>query len=325
MFNKKIIITGATGFIGSHLSELLVKKGYKVTAFDRYNSQYDLGNLKNSKYLNEIEFIFGDIRDYDSVYKSMKGKNTILHLAALVGIPYSYYSPLAYIKTNIEGTYNVLESAKNLGTNQIVITSTSETYGSAQTVPIKESHRLLGQSPYAATKISADQLSISYWRSFKTPVRIIRPFNAYGPRQSTRAVIPSIITQALNNQNIQLGNIETTRDYTYVSDLCNAYLEILKIKNFYGEPINVGTKKELKIKDIAKLIIKMINPKLKIITEKKRLRPVLSEVERLMCDNSLILKKTNWKPKVNFNQGLKDTITWIKKNKELINSKKYRV
>ena len=192
----------------------------------------------------------------------------------------------------------MLEAAKNLKIDQIVITSTSETYGTAQTVPIKENHRLLGQSPYSASKISADQIAISYWRSFGTPVKIIRPFNTYGPRQTLRAVIPSIISQALNGKIIKLGNVETTRDYTYVTDLCNAFLEILKIKKFYGEPINVGTKKEYKIKDIAKLIINKINPKIKIIIDEKRLRPKLSEVERLKCDNSLIQKKTKWKPKV---------------------------
>ena len=313
MFNKKIIITGATGFIGSHLTELFVKKGYKVTAFDRYNPEYNLGYLKNSKYKKDIEFIFGDIRDYDSVYRSLKGKSTILHLAALIGIPYSYYSPLAYIKTNIEGTYNVLQAAKNFNIEQLVVTSTSETYGSAQKVPIKENHRLLGQSPYAATKIAADQLAVSYWKSFNTPIKIIRPFNTFGPRQSSRAVIPTIILQALNNKNIKLGNVETTRDYTYVTDLCNAYVEILKIKNLFGIPINVGSNKEHKIKDIAKIIIKKINPNLKIEVEKSRFRPKLSEVDRLRCDNSLIIKKTHWKPKINFIEGLNDTIQWIKK------------
>ena len=269
--------------------------------------------------------MFGDIRDYDSVYKAMKNSDIVIHLAALIDIPYSYFSPLAYIKTNIEGTYNVLEAAKNLKIDQIVITSTSETYGTAQTVPIKENHRLLGQSPYSASKISADQIAISYWRSFGTPVKIIRPFNTYGPRQSLRAVIPSIISQALNGKIIKLGNVETTRDYTYVTDLCNAFLEILKIKNFYGEPINVGTKKEHKIKDIAKLIINKINPKIKIIIDEKRLRPKLSEVERLKCDNSLIQKKTKWKPKINFNEGLAKTIEWMKKNKEEIYSNIYRI
>ena len=278
MNNKKILITGGTGFIGSHLTELCVKRGYKVYAFDRYNPEYNLNCLKNSKYKKDINFIFGDIRDYDSVFKASKGKDIILHLAALVGIPYSYYSPLAYLKTNVEGTYNILEASKNLNTDQIIVTSTSETYGSAQKVPIKENHRLIGQSPYSASKISADQIAISYWRSFKLPVKIIRPFNTFGPRQSNRAVIPTIINQALKNKNISLGNVKTTRDYTYVTDICEAYLEIIKSKKIFGEPINVGSNNEFKIENIAKKIIKKINPNLKIKIDKKRLRPNDSEV-----------------------------------------------
>ena len=325
MMNKKILVTGAAGFIGSHLVELLVKKGFNVTAFDRYNTTYNLGCLSKSQYKKDINFVFGDIRDYDSVYKASKGKDLIFHLAALVGIPYSYYSPLAYIKTNIEGTYNVLEAAKTLSTEEIVITSTSETYGSALEVPIKENHRLIGQSPYSASKISADQLSISYWKSYKLPVKIIRPFNTFGPRQSSRAVIPTIIYQALNNKNIKLGSVKTTRDYTYVTDVCNAYLHLLKVKNIYGEPINVGSNNEFKIIDIAKKIIKQVNPKLKVVIEKKRIRPLQSEVQRLRCNNKLILKKSSWKPKVTFDMGLKKTIDWIRSNRNLENSNIYRI
>ena len=316
MNNKKILITGGTGFIGSHLTELCVKRGYKVYAFDRYNPEYNLNCLKNSKYKKDINFIFGDIRDYDSVFKASKGKDIILHLAALVGIPYSYYSPLAYLKTNVEGTYNILEASKNLNTDQIIVTSTSETYGSAQKVPIKENHRLIGQSPYSASKISADQIAISYWRSFKLPVKIIRPFNTFGPRQSNRAVIPTIINQALKNKNISLGNIKTTRDYTYVTDICEAYLEIIKSKKIFGEPINVGSNNEFKIENIAKKIIKKINPNLKIKIDKKRVRPNDSEVDRLKCDNRLITRKTNWKPRIKFEEGLEKTIKWIRNNQK---------
>ena len=316
MNNKKILITGGTGFIGSHLTELCVKRGYKVYAFDRYNPEYNLNCLKNSKYKKDINFIFGDIRDYDSVFKASKGKDIILHLAALVGIPYSYYSPLAYLKTNVEGTYNILEASKNLNTDQIIVTSTSETYGSAQKVPIKENHRLIGQSPYSASKISADQIAISYWRSFKLPVKIIRPFNTFGPRQSNRAVIPTIINQALKNKNISLGNVKTTRDYTYVTDICEAYLEIIKSKKIFGEPINVGSNNEFKIENIAKKIIKKINPNLKIKIDKKRLRPNDSEVDRLKCDNRLITRKTNWKPRIKFEEGLEKTIKWIRNNQK---------
>ena len=230
MLNKKILITGAAGFIGSHLTEYFIKRGYKVVAFDRYNPNNSFGWLDKSPYKKKVECILGDIRDYDSVFKAMKNCDSVIHLAALIGIPYSYISPLAYIKTNVEGTYNILEASKNLNTDQIIVTSTSETYGSAQKVPIKENHRLIGQSPYSASKISADQIAISYWRSFKLPVKIIRPFNTFGPRQSNRAVIPTIINQALKNKNISLGNVKTTRDYTYVTDICEAYLEIIKSK-----------------------------------------------------------------------------------------------
>ncbi len=326
MSKKKILITGATGFIGSHLTELCVKKGFKVFAFDRYNPQYNLNCLNNSKYKKDINFIFGDIRDYDSVYKASKGMDIILHLAALIGIPYSYYSPMAYVKTNIEGTYNILEATKNLNIKQLVVTSTSETYGTAQKVPISENHRLIGQSPYSASKISADQLAISYWTSFQLPVKIIRPFNTYGPRQSNRAVIPTIINQALKNKNISLGNIKTTRDYTYVSDISEAYLEIIKTKNIFGQPINVGSNNEFKIEQIARKVIKKINPNLKIIIDKKRIRPEKSEVDRLKCDNRLITKKTNWKPKIKFDEGLEKTIKWIRNNQKYFhNINDYRV
>ena len=326
MSKKKILITGATGFIGSHLTELCVKKGFKVSAFDRYNPQYNLNCLNNSKYKKDINFIFGDIRDYDSVYKASKGMDIILHLAALIGIPYSYYSPMAYVKTNIEGTYNILEATKNLNIKQLIVTSTSETYGTAQKVPISENHRLIGQSPYSASKISADQLAISYWTSFQLPVKIIRPFNTYGPRQSNRAVIPTIINQALKNKNISLGNIKTTRDYTYVSDISEAYLEIIKTKNIFGQPINVGSNNEFKIEQIARKVIKKINPNLKIIIDKKRIRPEKSEVDRLKCDNKLITKKTNWKPKIKFDEGLEKTIKWIRNNQKYFhNINDYRV
>tara|TARA_Y100000590_G_C15683620_1_gene1000753 strand:+ start:117 stop:1091 length:975 start_codon:yes stop_codon:yes gene_type:complete len=323
---KKILITGATGFIGSHLTELALDKGYEVIAFDRYNPNYSLGHLENSKYKKDIQFIFGDIRDYDSVNKAMKKCNVVFHLAALIGIPYSYISPLAYLKTNLEGTYNILESAKNLETNQVIITSTSETYGTAKYVPIDEKHQLNGQSPYAASKIAADQLSISYWNSFKLPVKIIRPFNTFGPRQSGRAVIPSIILQALHNKKeINLGNINTTRDLTYVLDTCHAYFEMLKNKNLFGIPVNVGSKNEYKIKDIAKKIILKINPKLKIKLDKQRIRPINSEVQRLVCGNKLILNKTNWKPKTSFNKGLDNTIEWFKKFRYLFKNNIYHI
>ena len=226
---EKVLITGATGFIGSHLAELFVERGIDVVGFDRYNPNNQWNWLENSRYKNDMQIILGDIRDYDSVSKAMEDCHSVFHLAALIGIPYSYISPLAYIRTNVEGTYNVLEAAKNLKLDQVLITSTSETYGTAQYTPINERHPLVGQSPYSASKIAADQLAISYYRSFDLPVKIVRPFNTYGPRQSARAIIPTIISQLLNgNNSINLGNLSPTRDLTYVTDTCEAFLEIYK-------------------------------------------------------------------------------------------------
>ena len=313
---KKLFITGATGFIGSHLCEMSVKKGFKVVGFDRYNSDNDYGWLKNSKYLSDIDLILGDIRDYDSVYKSMKGCDKVFHLAALIGIPYSYVSPLAYLKTNVEGTYNVLEAAKNLNVKNIIITSTSEVYGSAKYLPIDEEHPLNAQSPYAASKVAADQLSLSYYRSFKLPIKIIRPFNTFGPRQSNRAVIPRIIIQCLNKKNtrLNLGNLKPTRDFNYVEDTCEAYFQVLNSKKIIGEIINVGSNTNISIENIAKKIMAMTNRKLKFFSNKKILRPKLSEVTDLQCDNQKIKKLSNWNSKVNLDNGLKKTIQWIKKN-----------
>ena len=326
MKNKKILITGATGFIGSHLAELCVKTGYRVVAFDRYNSNNDEGWLKNSKYKKDINIILGDIRDYDSVFESMKGCDAVFHLAALIGIPYSYVSPLAYIRTNLEGTYNVLESSRRQNTEQVIITSTSETYGSAQYIPIDEKHPLVGQSPYSASKISADQLSISYNRSFNLPVKIIRPFNTYGPRQSARAIIPTIISQSLFNKNyIEIGNIFPKRDFTHVIDTCNSFLSVYKSSKLLGKIVNVGMNNEISIEELANKIIKITGCKLKIKQNKKRLRPVNSEVDNLKCDNSLLLKYTSWKPKYNFDSGLEETIKWFKESNNLFSSKKYYV
>ena len=313
---KKIFITGATGFIGSHLCEMSVKKGYEVIAFDRYNSNNDFGWLKDSKYLSHINLVLGDIRDYDSVYKSMKGCDYVFHLAALIGIPYSYVSPLAYLKTNVEGTYNVLESAKNLKINDIIITSTSEVYGSAKYLPIDEKHPLNAQSPYAASKVSADQLALSYYTSFDLPIKIIRPFNTFGPRQSARAVIPRIIIQCLNKKNkkLILGSTEPTRDFNFVEDTCEAYFEILKSKKSIGEVVNVGTNTNTSIQNLSKKIMNLTETKLRLIKSQKIVRPKLSEVDNLQCDNKKIKKYTKWKSKTNLDNGLKKTIKWIENN-----------
>ena len=320
---KKIFISGATGFIGSHLAELCVQKGYSVIAFDRYNSNNDHGWLENSKFKKDMKIVLGDIRDYDSVFKSMRGCDTVFHLAALIGIPYSYNSPLAYLKTNVEGTYNVLESGKNQSIDQLVITSTSEVYGSAQFTPINEKHPLVGQSPYSASKIAADQLALSYYKSFKTPVKILRPFNTYGPRQSLRAVIPTIISQCLKENNINLGNINPSRDFLYVEDTCKGFLEIAKSKKLFGEVSNIGSGKEITIKNLAKLIMKISDIKKRVINEKKRTRPKNSEVNRLICDNQKIIKCSKWKPKVRLEEGIKRTLDWLKNSPSLKKSDQY--
>ena len=320
---KKIFISGATGFIGSHLAELCVQKGYSVIAFDRYNSNNDHGWLENSKFKKDMKIVLGDIRDYDSVFKSMRGCDTVFHLAALIGIPYSYNSPLAYLKTNVEGTYNVLESGKNQSIDQLVITSTSEVYGSAQFTPINEKHPLVGQSPYSASKIAAEQLALSYYKSFKTPVKILRPFNTYGPRQSLRAVIPTIISQCLKENNINLGNINPSRDFLYVEDTCKGFLEIAKSKKLFGEVANIGSGKEITIKNLTKLIMKISDIKKRVINEKKRTRPKNSEVNRLICDNRKIIKCSKWKPKVRLEEGIKRTLDWLKNSPSLKKSDQY--
>ena len=317
----KILVTGSSGFIGSHLVEHLVEKGYKIVAFDRYNSNNNYGWLENSKYKKKIKFVLGDIRDYDSVNKAMIGCQSVMHLAALIGIPYSYISPTAYLKTNVEGTLNILESAKNLKLKQVIVTSTSEVYGTAIKKKLSEKSELKAQSPYAASKIAADQLSLSYYRSFGLPVKIIRPFNTFGPRQSARAVIPTIITQALLKSRIRIGNLDATRDFLYVEDLCAAYEEILKSKKLLGEVTNVGVDSEISIKNLILKISKILKIKLIPVVEKQRVRPKKSEVLRLKCDNTKIKKLTNWKPRHQIDEGLIKLIKWIKEGDNLKNYK----
>ncbi len=324
--SKRLFITGATGFIGSHLAEIFVEKGYNVVAYDRYNPNNHRGWLEDSDYIDDIEVILGDVRDYDSVSKSMVDCDAVFHLAALIGIPYSYVSPLAYIRTNVEGTYNVLEAAKNLELQQVLITSTSETYGTAQYTPIDEEHPLVGQSPYAASKISADQLALSYYRSFDLPVKIIRPFNTYGPRQSARAVIPTIITQGLNDsKELTLGNLEPTRDLTFVRDTCAGYLEIYKSDSFFGEVTNIGMNSEVSIGDLARKILKIMDIDLPITSDQKRVRPGKSEVERLLCNNKKLLNNSSWEPEYSLKSGLKETINWFQENGRLSKSELYHI
>ena len=311
--NNKILVTGSAGFIGSHLTELLVKKGYNVKAFVRYNSKNDWGWLEESKYKNDIEVVSGDIRDFDSVKAAMKNCSTVFHLAALIGIPYSYVSPLAYIKTNVEGTYNILQASKELRLNNVLVTSTSETYGSAQYVPIDEKHPTVGQSPYSASKIGADHIALSYYRSFNLPVKVVRPFNTYGPRQSARAIIPTVISQILTGEKkIQLGNLHPTRDLTFVKDTANGFYEIYKSKKLFGEITNIGSNDEISMEDLIDMIFEILETKVEVETDTQRVRPGKSEVDRLYCDNSKIINNTNWKPQYSLKSGLQETIDWLK-------------
>lgn len=322
----RVLVTGAGGFIGSHLVEKCVEEGFAVRAFVRYNSNNRWGWLETSKYLKDIEVITGDIRDYDSVYNAMQGCNAVFHLAALIGIPYSYVSPLAYIKTNVEGTYNILQAAKELKTEQILITSTSETYGTAQYIPIDEKHPSVGQSPYSASKIAADQLAGSYYRSFNLPVKIVRPFNTYGPRQSARAIIPTVINQILNGKTIlNLGNLKPTRDLTFVKDTVSGFLKIFECDDFFGKAVNIGMNQEISIGDLVQLIARMMETNVKINSDEQRIRPDNSEVERLWCDNRQITSKTDWRPQYDLKSGLQETISWIKANQNIYKAEIYNV
>tara|TARA_Y100000589_G_C27197583_1_gene647673 strand:- start:7763 stop:8761 length:999 start_codon:yes stop_codon:yes gene_type:complete len=331
---KKVLVTGADGFIGSHLVELLVKKGYEVKAFCLYNSNNSYGWIDDldESIKNNIEIILGDIRDFMSVKDAMRGCNMVFHLAALIAIPYSYIAPKSYIDTNITGTLNVVQSARELNLEKVIHTSTSETYGSAQFVPIDETHPLVGQSPYAASKIGADQIALSYWRSFDTPIAVIRPFNTYGPRQSARAVIPTIITQiAAGKRDIKLGAITPTRDFNYVEDTCKAFIAIAESKKSIGKVINSASNFEISIGDTVNLITEIMNVDVNIITDEERLRPNKSEVNRLFGENSLLLELTNWDPKYigndGFRKGLKLTIDWFSEpsNLKYYNPYKYTV
>jgi dTDP-glucose 4,6-dehydratase len=323
---KKILITGAGGFIGSHLTEKLYSLGYMVKALVHYNSRNSWGWLESLKCKNHIEIISGDIRDADIVRYAMRDVETVFHLAALIGIPYSYYSPEAYVETNIKGSLNIFQAAKDLGVKKVVTTSTSEIYGTAQSVPITESHPINPQSPYAATKAAADLLALSFYRSFNLPVAIVRPFNTYGPRQSARAVIPTIISQILNGKKkIKLGALTPTRDLTYVEDTVSGFVRAGECSGAIGEIINLGSNLEISIGDLARLISKYLNQNIKIESEKDRQRPVKSEVERLVADNVKAKRILNWAPEYTLEKGLKKTIGWFKKNRGIYKSEIYNV
>ena len=321
---KTVLVTGADGFIGSHLVEKLIDEGNKVKAFVYYNSFNSWGWLDSfpKEKLNKLEIFAGDIRDPNGVRTAVKGVDTIYHLAALIAIPYSYHSPDSYVDTNVKGTLNVLQAARNYDVKRILVTSTSEVYGTAMYVPIDEKHPRQGQSPYSASKIGADAMADSFYRSFNLPVTIVRPFNTFGPRQSARAVIPTIITQLLAGKTeIKLGALHPTRDLLFVKDTANGFLEIAKSSKTIGEEINIATQEEISIQDLAQKIIELINPKAKIISDDMRLRPEKSEVERLLGSATKIKSLTDWRPKFNLDEGLKQTIEWFRNPENLKNYK----
>lgn len=322
--NKKVLITGADGFIGSHLTERLLKEGCQVKAFVYYNSFNSWGWIDTfSKEQKErLEIFAGDIRDPNGVRTAMQGVDVVFHLAALIAIPYSYHSPDSYVDTNIKGTLNVLQAARDLKTERVLVTSTSEVYGTAQFVPITELHPKQGQSPYSATKIGADHIAESFFRSFDLPVTIVRPFNTYGPRQSARAVIPTIITQLLNGmEEIKLGDLTPTRDLLFVKDTANGFVEIAKCPELVGHEVNIATQSEISVGDLAQELINQINPNARISTDSQRLRPAKSEVLRLFGSNEKLKSLTEWSQKYSLKDGLSETIEWFH-NKE--NLKQYK-
>lgn len=321
---KKVLVTGACGFIGSHLVENLMREGCSVKAFVFYNSYNSWGWLDslNKAALKKIAVVAGDIRDPNGVRAAVKGADIVFHLAALIGIPFSYHAPDSYLVTNARGTLNVLQAAKDFKCEKVLITSTSEVYGTAQYVPIDERHPLQAQSPYSASKIAADRLAESFWRCYNMPVCIVRPFNTFGPRQSARAIIPTVITQLLSGiAQIKLGNLDPTRDFNYVKDVAAGFIAIAKSEKTIGEEINIATKKEISMRQVAEKIIETINPRAKIVADRSRKRPEKSEVYRLLGSNEKILRLTDWRPGYSFEKGLIETIRWFK-NKDVL--KKYK-
>ncbi len=320
MDKNKVLVTGADGFIGSHLTEFLVSKGYIVRAFVYYNSFNSYGWLDSLTWRikSKIDFFKGDIRDPNGVREAMKGIDIVYHLAALIAIPFSYHSPDSYIDTNVKGTLNVLQAARANKVKRVLVTSTSEVYGTAQFVPITELHLKQAQSPYSASKIGADAISDSFFRSFDLPITIVRPFNTFGPRQSARAVIPTIITQLLNGaEEIRLGDLTPTRDLLYIKDTINGFLKIAECNQLIGEEVNIATQSEISIGDLAKILVNEINSKAKIITDGIRLRPKKSEVFRLFGSNEKLKSFTQWHQNYTLEKGLKETIAWFRKSNNL--------
>lgn len=321
---NKVLVTGADGFIGSHLVEELVQEGFKVKAFCYYNSFNSWGWLDTlpSNVLEEVEIFTGDIRDPNGVRTALKDCTQVYHLAALIAIPYSYHSPDSYIDTNIKGTLNVLQVARDLNLERVIVTSTSEVYGTAQYVPIDEKHPRQPQSPYSASKIGADSIAESFFRSFNLPVTIVRPFNTFGPRQSARAIIPTIITQIANGfTELKLGDLSPTRDLLYVKDTVRGFIEISRTSELIGEDCNIATNSEISMEGLVHTIIDLMKVNVKIVQDQKRIRPEKSEVFRLYGDNTKILKHTNWKPTYSLENGLKETISWFTEKKNLIQYK----
>ena len=324
---KQVLVTGAGGFIGSHLTEALVKAGAKVRVFIRYNSRDGRGNLEDLEHglLEQIEIVAGDLRDADVIERTVKGCDAVFHLGALVGIPYSYKNPREVVETNIMGTFNVLTAARDHGVERIVHTSTSEVYGSAFYVPIDESHPLQGQSPYSASKIGADKLAESFHASYDLPVVTVRPFNCYGPRQSARAVIPTLITQALACKEIRLGNTETLRDFTFVTDTAEGFIKAAQSQEGFGKVLNIGSGREISIGQLAQIIINTVQSTAKIVVDEARVRPSRSEVTRLLADNRLAKETIGWEPSVSLEDGIKKTVAWIAAHMNRFQIGKYQI
>jgi len=311
---QRVLVTGAAGFIGSHLAERLVELGATTRALVHYNSAGSWGWLDQSTVKGDIEVVLGDIRDRDSVDSAMGKTEIVFHLAALIAIPYSYNAPLSYVRTNVEGTLNVLQSARSADVSRVVHTSTSEVYGTARSVPISEDHPLQGQSPYSASKIGADKIAESFHLAFGVPVVTVRPFNTYGPRQSARAVIPTIITQALSQSEIKLGNLEPTRDLNYVADTVEGFIKAAECNSAIGEVINLGTGREISIGLLASTILETMGKKLPVVSESQRVRPENSEVERLCADNRKARELLGWQPRFSLEEGLARTVEWLREN-----------
>ncbi len=311
---KRVLVTGAGGFIGSHLTEALVNGGAQVKAFVHYRGNGSWGWLDSSPLKGEMEVVAGDVSDRDCVTSAMKGADLVFHLAALIGIPYSYHAPSSYLKTNIEGTLNVLQAGRDLGVQRILHTSTSEVYGTARRAPIDEEHPLQGQSPYSASKIGADKLAEAFYLSFQTPVVTIRPFNAFGPRQSARAVIPTIMSQCLTGKSVRLGSLYPTRDFNFVSNTVDAFLKAAEADAAIGQTINVGSGSEISVGDLVERIGAIAGKVITVEQEEDRLRPAGSEVERLLADNSLARRLLSWEPSVSLDDGLRRTFEWIREH-----------